>query len=247
MKMGRDRERRLKALVGVVVVTHNSSNEYTCSCSGRAAPRCPARRCSARPDHQALGDERDVELTVDHREVPAVELLFFVADSCDAIRQSCSGSSRHRERTAETPSRRDPSERYRESDRYRPPPGRVAPCWDVRVGDWRIAAACCRVVAEIAAGVDPAVDLDASVLQPLPNRVLAIATISGLSTEPVRLSPQGGGAAIRPLGERHGRRGSGVRPSGAALWWRVRIGRRPGLAPFEPVVVESRWKTLSPR
>ena len=93
--------------------------------------------------------------------------------------------------------------------------------------------------AEVAAGIDPAVDLDVGIVHPVADRGIAERRHQRTVDRTRPRHAEAGGAAIRPFGERIGWSGRrGARPVLAASGRSLRIGRRRFMAPFEPIVVD---------
>ncbi len=194
---------------------------------------------AADPHHQALGHLRNEDFAIEHREVDAVGLV--VAQQL----------------VAHQPIRRGVSvvRAVDRGDSHAPVDmillhgvGQALQIDDglveldgvgrVVVGRGRVAARLDLAGAQVAAGVDPAVDLQVVVAHPLAERGVA----EGGHQRAVDRRGAGHAerrrTAVGPFGERHGRRRLGRRREVVATRRRcLRIARRRGLAPFERIVV----------
>ena len=109
----------------------------------------------------------------------------------------------------------------------------------VVVGGREVAAGDHAVGREIAAAVDPTIDLHVAVVHPLAELGVAERdherAVDGI--RPCHADV--GRSAVGPFGERHRRRGlRSVGPAGAARGRRLGVGGRPVVPPFQPVVVD---------
>jgi len=197
------------------------------------------RDVAAEPDHQPVQHLRNEDLAVGHRNVEAVVVVLVQQLAGEqSIRRGVAIVLTVDRRDAEAPvdvvflnrirQPLDVDDRLVELHRV----GVVA----IRR---RRVATLDGVVREVAAGVDPAVDLDVVVIHPASDAGIAE---RGHQRTVDRTRPRhakAGRAAIGPFGEGIGRNAlRRRRPFGAARRRRLGIGGRRVMAPFQPVVVE---------